>query len=129
LSKEIQRFAESKSMTIREGAMRKLMAVGAVAVVLATAPVAPAAADQITTKTLAYTFVLALAGTAAGAMLVPYAAPMAAPYVAGAYATTATAVNSAITGLGGLLLTEPRMTGAVLGMGAGLMSGLYYFQE
>lgn len=109
--------------------MKKLIAAAAVATTLAAAPMAPASAAEITTKTLAYTFVLALAGTAAGAVLVPYAAPTVAPAVAGAYTATAAAVDGAITGLGSLVLLEPRMTGAVFGMGVGLMSGLYFFSE
>lgn len=109
--------------------MKKFIAAAAVVTTLAAVPLAPAAADEITTKTLAYTFVLALAGTAAGAVLVPYAAPTVAPVVAGAYGATATAVNGAITGLGSLVLIEPRMTGAVFGMGVGLLSGLYFFSE
>src|SRR3546814_7240778 len=59
--------------------MKKLIATAAIATAVAAAPVAPAAASEITTKTLAYTFVFALAGTAAGAVLIPYAAPAAAP--------------------------------------------------
>lgn len=110
--------------------MKKLLATTAVAVALtAGAPTAPAQAAEITTQTLAYTFVFALAGTAAGAILLPYAAPAAAPIVAGAYTTTATAVNGTLTGLGSLLVTEPRMTGAILGMAAGLTSGLYLYSE
>lgn len=109
--------------------MKKFLAGAAVATVIATAPVAPASAGEISTQTLAYTFVFALAGTAAGAVLVPYAAPAVAPAVAGAYMATATAVDGAITGLGSLVLIEPRMTGAVFGMGVGLLSGLYFFGE
>jgi hypothetical protein len=109
--------------------MTKIIASAVIATTLAMAPVAPASAGEITTQTLAYTFVFALAGTAAGAVLVPYAAPAVAPVVAGAYMTTAAAVDGAITGLGSLVLIEPRMTGAVFGMGAGLLSGLYFFSE
>lgn len=109
--------------------MKKLFATTAVVAALATAPVGSAAAAEITTQTLAYTFVFALAGTAAGAVLMPYAAPAAAPLVAGAYSVTTGAINGAVTGAGNLLLTEPRMTGAVLGMGAGLFAGLYLYSE
>jgi hypothetical protein len=114
---------------IREGSLTKQLAGIAVAAALVVAPMAPAKAGEVTTETLAYTFAFALAGTAAGAMLVPYAAPVAAPVVSGAYAATTSVVNGAITGLGNLLLTEPRMTGAVLGMGAGLAAGLYLYSE
>jgi hypothetical protein len=108
--------------------VKKLLAGTAIIAAMAGAPLTPAKAE-ITTQTLAYTFVFALAGTAAGAILVPYAAPAAAPVVAGAYSATATAVNSAATGLGNLVLVEPRMTGAIFGMGAGLLSGLYLYSE
>lgn len=108
--------------------MKKLLASTAIVAALAGAPLAPAKAE-VTTQTLAYTFVFALAGTAAGAVLVPYAAPAAAPAVAGAYTATASAVNSAATGLGSLILLEPRMTGAILGMTAGLFAGLHFYSE
>ncbi len=109
--------------------MRKLLASTAIVAALATAPIAPAEAGEVTTQTLAYTFVFALAGTAAGAILVPYAVPVAAPVVAGAYTATAGVVNSAVTGLGGLFVVEPRMTGAILGMTTGLLTGLYLYSE
>lgn len=109
--------------------MRKQLASLAIAGALATVPVAPATAGEITTQTLAYSFVFALAGTAAGAILLPYAAPAAGPFVAGAYTTVTSTVNGATVGLGNLLLTEPRMTGAVLGMATGLFSGIYFYSE
>lgn len=109
--------------------MKKVLAGAVIATALATAPMAPAKASEITTETLAYTFVLALAGTAAGAMIMPYAVPVAGPVIAGAYTATANTVSAAVTGLGTLIVTEPRMTGALLGMGAGLASGLYFYSE
>lgn len=109
--------------------MKTFVAGAMVAAALAAAPLSPASAGEVTTRTLAATFVLALAGTAAGAVLVPYAAPAVAPAVAGAYTATAVAVDGALTGLGSLVLIEPRMTGAVFGMGTGLLAGLYFFSE
>ncbi|MCR9176018.1 MAG: hypothetical protein NXI19_08465 [Alphaproteobacteria bacterium] len=109
--------------------MRRCIAVLALATFLVGASLQSAKAEGLSTETLAYTFVLALAGTAAGAAVMPVVAPMAAPAVAGAYATTAGAVNGALVGFGSLIMLEPRSMGAVLGMGAGLMSGLYFFGD
>ena len=49
--------------------------------------------------------------------------------MAGAYTATAGAVNGAITGLGTLVMVEPQAMGAVLGMGTGLLTGLYLFSD
>ena len=109
--------------------MRKCIGTLALASFLFGAPLQSAKAEGVTTETLAYTFVFALAVTAAGAALMPIAAPAFAPAVAGAYAATTGAVNGAMTGLGALVLLEPRSMGAVLGMGTGLLAGLYMFSD
>ena len=98
-----------------------------VALLLSLATPQPARSD--TAATLGYTFALTLAGTVAGAALLPYLAPVAAPAVAAAYGTVAGAVDTAATGVGGWLLSDPRLSGAVLGMAAGLVGGIVAFGD
>ncbi len=110
------------------------------AVVLGAATAMPGAARADTSTTLAYTFVATLVGTAVGAVVFPYAVPLVGPAVAGTYGTIATAVTGtagviasgvggAATAVGGWIVREPRLTGAVAGMAAGLGIGLTVFNE
>lgn len=110
-----------------EGILRKLVIGAVLATALASAPVAPAAAET-SIAGVAMTTVVAVAGAAAGVVLVPYLLPSAAPAVAGAYGVTATAVNNAMVTLGNLVIAQPQVTGAVVGLGAGIIVGDYLFQ-
>lgn len=107
--------------------MRKLLIGAAVATALASAPVAPAAAET-NLAGVAMTTVAAVAGAAAGVVLVPYVLPTAAPAVAGAYGATAAAVNNALVTLGNVVVAQPQVAGAVIGLGAGIIIGDYLFQ-
>ena len=107
--------------------LRKLLIGAVLATTLASAPVAPAAAES-SIAGVAVTPVVAVAGAAAGVVLVPYFLPTAAPAVASAYGVTASAVNSAMVTLGNLIVTQPQVTGAVIGLGAGIIVGDYLFQ-
>ena len=107
--------------------LRKLLIGAVLATTLASAPLAPAAAES-SIAGVAMTTVVAVAGAAAGVVLVPYFLPTAAPAVASAYGVTASAVNSAMVTLGNLIVTQPQVTGAVIGLGAGIIVGDYLFQ-
>ena len=89
---------------------------------------APAKADN--TEMLAKTFALTLGGTIAGAYALPYVVPIAAPAVSAAYtAVVGTAMDGVAAVVAGYVVLEPRMIGAITGMTAGLVSGLYFFSE
>lgn len=118
--------------------IRSLALVSAVAFAAATATPGTARAD--TSTTLAYTFVATLVGTAVGAVVFPYAVPIVAPAVAGTYGTVASAVTGTAgvlaagvggfsTAVGGWIVREPRLTGAVAGMATGLGLGLVVFDQ
>jgi hypothetical protein len=106
--------------------LRKLAFGVAVVTALASAPGAPAAAET-SLSGAALTTVSAVAGAAAGVVLVPYLLPTAAPAVAGAYTVTATAVNNALVTLGNVVIAQPQVAGAVIGIGAGIIVGDYLF--
>jgi hypothetical protein len=90
----------------------------------------PKQASADNTEMLAKTFALTLTGTVAGAYALPYIVPMVAPTVAAAYATVVgTALDGVSAAVGAYIVLEPRMIGAVTGMTAGLLGGLYFFSE
>jgi hypothetical protein len=107
---------------------RSLALAGAIFVAASVATPQPARADTSTT-TLAYTFALTFAGAAAGAVAFTYGVPLVAPAVAATYSTVAAGLGGTATTLGTWIVTEPRLTGAITGMAAGLIGGLVYFDE
>lgn len=132
--------------------MRRTITLAALVLVAILAVTRPAAAD--TTNTLAKTFALTLAGTLIGAYGLPYVTPVIAPVVGPAYVATASAVNgvlapimmsppavatgyaamagginSALTTAGSYMVLQPRLVGAVAGMTAGLVGGIYVFSD
>lgn len=132
--------------------MRRALTVSTLALAGSLALARPVAAD--TTTTLAQTFALTLAGTIVGAYAWPYFAPSVAPVVGSAYAATAGtvhgfltpvlstpaavasgyaatagAIDGALTTAGTYAVAQPRLVGAVTGMAAGLIGGLYWFSE
>lgn len=108
--------------------MRRLVLAAVLAAAVSSGASAPASADN--TEMLAKTFALTLAGTIGGAYALPYIVPMAAPAVSAAYtAVVGTAMDGVSAAIGGYILLEPRMIGAVTGMTAGLVGGLYFFSE
>jgi hypothetical protein len=90
----------------------------------------PRQASADNTEMLAKTFALTLAGTVAGAYALPYIVPIVAPSVSAAYSAVAgTAMDGVSAAVGAYIILEPRMIGAVTGMTAGLVSGLYIFSD
>lgn len=106
--------------------MRKAIASAVLVAGLSLSSVSPAAAES-SLSGAALTTVLAVAGAAAGVVLLPYALPAAAPAVAGGYGATATAVNSALGSLGAVIVAQPQVAGAIIGMGTGIIAGFYLF--
>lgn len=108
--------------------MRRLIFATILAVAVSSGVSAPAKADN--TEMLAKTFALTLGGTIAGAYALPYIVPIVAPAASAAYtAVVGTALDGVAAVAAGYVVLEPRMIGAVTGMTAGLVSGLYFFSE
>jgi hypothetical protein len=108
--------------------MRRLILATVVAVALSSGASVPAKADN--TETLAKTFALTLGGTIVGAYALPYIVPLAAPAVSTAYtAVVGTALDGVSAVVAEYVVLEPRMIGAITGMTAGLVGGLYFFSE
>jgi len=108
--------------------MRRLIFATILAAAVSSGVSAPAKADN--TEMLAKTFALTLGGTIAGAYALPYIVPIVAPAVSAAYtAVVGTALDGVAAVAAGYVVLEPRMIGAVTGMTAGLVSGLYFFSE
>lgn len=103
-------------------AVTRRLCAGALALVCLAGPVSPARAADL--GEIGVTFASVLAGTALGTYLLPYFIPVAAPVVSTGYTVAANGVTALAGTAGALILANPPVAGAVIGMAAGVAVGL-----